>query len=340
MVTHPAPGTLVSASTEPLRAHERFDFWHNLCRRSVVDVECEPVAGEDFHACAKGIAFERLSLVRMDMSAHRAIRRPDKANDSDADGVLFAFVTAGELELEQDGRSVRIGAGDGTCCVVARPFVARYERRSSFTLLRLGGHLWTRPSTQEKQFTAKSLANAGQLGPMTSRFVRDFGSAIETLDIFAINRLAEVCVDLLDASIDVMTDEVDPFRSSYKRATLVRVKQFIQSNLDDRDLRGEDVALRLKLSTRYLNRLFESEGTSVGRYIWSQRLERASRNLVNPRLRRQSISTIAYEAGFKNLSHFSYVFHARYGMSPSDYRRFSMNQAEAPPALTFGRESS
>lgn len=337
MEAHLVAGTRIAASTESVRKSDRLEYWRNVCR----SVEIEPIPGEDFRASAKGIMLDRLNVMHMDVSAHSVVRQPEKANDAHADGVLVTFVTSGELLFEQDGRSARISGGDAICGVVGRPFAARYEREGSFTLLRLSGHLWTRPTKLERNFTAKSLANAGQLGQLTSRFIRDLGGMIETLDPFAINRLSQVCVDLLDACIDVMTDEVDPSRSSYKNATLIRVKQFIEANLDDRDLRGQDVASRLKLSTRYLNRLFESEGTSVSRFIWGQRLERAARNLLNPRLRRQSISAIAYEAGFKNLSHFSYAFHERFGMRPSDYRRSSStSEGGALPALTFGRESS
>jgi len=42
--------------------------------------------------------------------------------------------------------------------------------------------------------------------------------------------------------------------------------------------------------------------------------------LSDPRLAEQTISTIAYEAGFGDLSHFNRAFRRRYGETPSDVR--------------------
>ena len=42
--------------------------------------------------------------------------------------------------------------------------------------------------------------------------------------------------------------------------------------------------------------------------------------LSNPLLAEQTISTIAYEAGFGDLSHFNRAFRRRYGQAPSDVR--------------------
>ena len=42
--------------------------------------------------------------------------------------------------------------------------------------------------------------------------------------------------------------------------------------------------------------------------------------LSDPRLAERTISAIAYDAGFGDLSHFNRAFHRRYGETPSDVR--------------------
>jgi AraC-like DNA-binding protein len=42
--------------------------------------------------------------------------------------------------------------------------------------------------------------------------------------------------------------------------------------------------------------------------------------LSNPLLAERTISTIAYETGFGDLSHFNRAFRRRYGETPSDVR--------------------
>ena len=56
------------------------------------------------------------------------------------------------------------------------------------------------------------------------------------------------------------------------------------------------------------------------RFLLDQRLSRAHRMLSNPVLAERTISTIAYEAGFGDLSHFNRAFLRRYGATPSDVR--------------------
>lgn len=80
------------------------------------------------------------------------------------------------------------------------------------------------------------------------------------------------------------------------------------------------MASTLKLSPRYINKLFEADGTSLSRYIWRRRIERAATDLRDPAMRALGISAIAMALGFNDLSHFSRVFRQRFGMSPRDYR--------------------
>jgi AraC-like DNA-binding protein len=66
--------------------------------------------------------------------------------------------------------------------------------------------------------------------------------------------------------------------------------------------------------------LFESDGTTFSRFLLDQRLARAHRMLNNPLPAERTISAIAYEAGFGDLSHFNRAFRRRYGATPSDIR--------------------
>lgn len=91
-------------------------------------------------------------------------------------------------------------------------------------------------------------------------------------------------------------------------------------HLTNAELDCAAVAAALKLSPRYINQLLEAEGTSLSRYIWRQRLDRAASDLRNPAWSRRSISVIAMSHGFNDLSHFSKAFRQAFGTSPRDYR--------------------
>lgn len=89
-------------------------------------------------------------------------------------------------------------------------------------------------------------------------------------------------------------------------------------------LSADEVARRHRLSTRYVRKLFESDGTSLSEFTLRQRLLRAHRMLSDPRYAGRSITAIAFEAGFNDLSYFNRVFRRRYEATPSDIRASSL----------------
>ena len=80
------------------------------------------------------------------------------------------------------------------------------------------------------------------------------------------------------------------------------------------------LADRHHCTERYLQRLFEAEGTTFTAYVQEQRLLRACRLLVDPRRAREKISAVAYDCGFGDVSYFNRVFRRRYGAAPSEFR--------------------
>jgi AraC-like DNA-binding protein len=102
---------------------------------------------------------------------------------------------------------------------------------------------------------------------------------------------------------------------------MLNIKAYIEANLGNPDLGPEEIARASFISTRYLHKLFESEGTSVCRWIRSARLERCRRDLADPALRGRTILEVASRWGLTGPQHFSRLFRAAYGCSPSDYRR-------------------
>ena len=77
----------------------------------------------------------------------------------------------------------------------------------------------------------------------------------------------------------------------------------------------------------YLQRLFESEGTTFTEYVTQQRLARAYRTLSDPRLLDRTVTAIAFDVGFGNLSYFNRLFRRAYGATPSDVRAAALGNA-------------
>ena len=78
------------------------------------------------------------------------------------------------------------------------------------------------------------------------------------------------------------------------------------------------LATQLGVSLRRLQEVFQARGTTLSDCIWDMRLEFA-RSLLAANHAPNSVSTVAYAAGFTDVAHFSRRFKQRYGVAPSMY---------------------
>jgi AraC-like DNA-binding protein len=104
-----------------------------------------------------------------------------------------------------------------------------------------------------------------------------------------------------------------------------RIKDYIHQHLDDPALDPARIAAAAHISTRYLHKLFEAEHHTVALYIKGLRLDRARRDLMDPRLAHRPIAAVAHTRGFHDLSGFNRAFKAAYGVSPKDLRAPTAN---------------
>jgi AraC-like DNA-binding protein len=103
---------------------------------------------------------------------------------------------------------------------------------------------------------------------------------------------------------------------------LCRVKEFIEHHLADPSLNTDAISRGVGLSPRYINKLFDEEGSSSSllRYVWARRLEHCRRDLSDVAQIGHRVSDIALRWGFNDFSHFSRAFKARFNMSPRQFR--------------------
>lgn len=84
------------------------------------------------------------------------------------------------------------------------------------------------------------------------------------------------------------------------------------------DCSAAAIARQLGLSTRYLHRLMEATGRTVSEHVNDRRLAAVAEQLERGE-RGAHITGLAYDAGFRDLSHFNRRFRARYGETPRAY---------------------
>ncbi|WEX90694.1 helix-turn-helix transcriptional regulator [Sinorhizobium garamanticum] len=103
---------------------------------------------------------------------------------------------------------------------------------------------------------------------------------------------------------------------------MASIKKLIEQNLANGSFSITDVAGAEGITPRAIQKFFSREGTTFSRYLLGRRLALA-KGLILAEGSSCSISQIAYNVGFNDLSYFNRTFRSRYGVRPSDLRRLA-----------------
>jgi len=118
-----------------------------------------------------------------------------------------------------------------------------------------------------------------------------------------------------------------------------RIVEFIESHLGDQNLSPKKIAASSRISLSYLYSLFNDNDTTVGQFVQAKRLQRAYEILVADPNGRRTVSEVAYEVGFKNVSHFSRSFSRHFRIAPRDARQAVIREPH-PALMTVHLKSS
>jgi AraC-like DNA-binding protein len=309
---------VVRFSTADYPPHERLDACREIYGRTLSKRYIEPLLAEQFHTEATLRRMPGLGIVTARRSA-AIYRLPREFIDNDD-----VFVTIGltsSYEVHQFGRLLNLKAGEAIVLTASEPgFVmvptyseyinVRAPRRTLSSLIADLDAAYGRPIPAEN--------------PALRLLTRYIGIIEETESLTApdLRRQAVTHIhDLMALAIGATRDAAEIAKSRGARAARLRaIKQDIATRLDQPGLSVATIAARHRVKPRWVQRLFESDGTTFTEYVLAQRLVAAHRLLTDPLLANQKVNTIALDIGFGDLSYFNRAFRRRYGMTPSELR--------------------
>jgi transcriptional regulator GlxA family with amidase domain len=133
------------------------------------------------------------------------------------------------------------------------------------------------------------------------------------------NHIHDLCALAVGATPDAT--EVAKGRG-VRAARLHAIGADIAQNIDG-DVSVTALARRQDVTPRYIQKLFQGEGSTLSRFVLGQRLARAHRRLTDPRHADVTVAAIAYATGFHDISTFNREFRRQFGMTPTDVRAAS-----------------
>jgi AraC-like DNA-binding protein len=212
--------------------------------------------------------------------------------------------------------------GDLTVYDTSRPYSLLFGEEFRNLIMMFPKDRLDIPIPFTEQLTAVSFAQEHSgLTPVITTFLSQFPAQLTHLSDRVRAKLAHTSLDLMGTLFSTILD-ADPGQRDPHQVLLQKIYSYIDLHLASPELSPGSIAAAHYISTRHLHSLFRQADTTVSTWIRERRLERCRTDLLDPVLSDRTVSAIAARWGFTDAAHFSRVFKASYGVSPSELRRF------------------
>jgi AraC-like DNA-binding protein len=311
---------IVEFSTESLPEQDRAAYWREHYGHIMLRVDLEPAKDTAFEACITSLALPGLHILEASSSPAKISRTGAYLADGNDDAVL-AINRRGSVIVSSGGREQSLRENEAILLTGNEP--TSFHRTSmgeSFTL-RVPRAMLASTIVDTDEAVMRVIPEArGALRLLTEYTHLLFESGV-ALDSQLLNLSVTHVHDLLALTIGPTADFAETARTRGLRAARLKLaKSYIIEHSYRRDLTVGSVAVHLSVTPRYVQRMFEADGTTFSEFLVGQRLARAHRLLCEPHSLHTAISTIAYDAGFGDLSYFNRRFRRLYGLTPRDVR--------------------
>lgn len=257
-----------------------------------------------------GVALSTTSASRVRRRAHHLVN----------DDLVLRVNLSGSRTLTQCGREAVVGPGAAVLSSGAEvsAAVTTDQRFLSFRVP-LTSIKALVPDVEDR--VARTIPRDADGLPMLTRY----GDLLLDAAATATPQLQQLAVthvnDLIALTLGATGDHAATARlRGVRAARLAEIKAGIDTRLSDPGLCVAAIARQHRLPVRYVQRLFESDGSTFTEFLLERRLAQAHRVLSDRRFRARPIGSIAFEAGFANQAYFNRTFRTRFGATPSDIR--------------------
>lgn len=285
-------------------------------------LDCIPEDESMFSGELSVIELPRMGISKFTADAVRTVRHAKTAVDEDLAIIFPTFKNEdfGHLGVEgtvKPGEIVILNASENYWTTIS-------DNSSNITVKINRALMQDRVPFIDRTYGRKEVANSGFV-PLIAQLAAQALAAGPLLDDQQLRRLDENILDLMCLMLETPScaSPRESCRESLLSVTFNRGLDFITANFRDSELTPEDLATALRVSTRYVHKVFQAHGTTFGKEVLMARLAESDRLLkggVSGRFKPSSMADIAYASGFSSQSYFSARFKDHYGVTPSEFR--------------------
>ncbi len=304
---------LQAIDTNSVAARDRLPFWTELADKFIAPLTIEVPDHSAFEARMYRAALRDCEIISPCSSPARIYNHPG----TDVGMLNLQLQHVGSSINETGGHTSLLNEGDFLLFDPSQPLELTFTEATQTIVLRLPIAYIEARMPRLRQMVGIPVRGDSGAGALFSRFLRTAWSQLETGENDWGDTMSDVIWPLLDlAYSSVRPGDMDLGRRDLRRRAVL---DLIEAHLCEPELDTHRIADRVGVSSRYVQLLFAEMATTPSAYIQRRRLERAASRLDKER-GDATITGIAFDIGFNDLSSFCRAFRRRFGMSPSDYR--------------------
>lgn len=310
-------------STGQVHPRDRFDYWHSVACKQIVEHDCRPDTRTGFDAEIRVGSLGHLNLVQFHNSPMQVAHTAAHVSHTKSDDLFVCRQASGQVIIEQDAREVLLDVGLITLVDPLLPYKAKFLKGSTTLVIKVPrGELEARLG-RTHDLTARPINFDRAEHTLAAALFGALPSRIGKMNPVSEEIVGTHTLDLLAISLSSAVDGRRARPSSPRAMTLMRLRAVIEARLADHNLDVRTVAAAAGVSVRYANEVLAEQETSIGRLILTRRLARCRSALQDPMQAHRTISEIAHGWGFSDMTHFGRCFKQAFGTSPSEFQHLS-----------------
>lgn len=256
----------------------------------------------------------RVASMRSDPMVVRREGTHIARNVDDAYSILFPLDHT--VSLSQRGRQGSAGAGDFFFANIGEALEYQQHEPTAVQLFLAPGPMLRERIPDADDGAAQSFSHV----PMHRIFhdsARAFCTNASSLTADEIGKVTASLIDLL--ALVMLGADISCSETSVLSAHRRQALRLIERHFADPGFTVERLVAMMKLSDRYLQRIFASGEETCSDVIRRRRIREAQRLLEARQSSKVRVSQVGYAVGFSDPAHFSRVFRQIVGCAPRDY---------------------
>ena len=297
------------------------DYWQDAISQVFVPLTCNVSVQDGFFGALSAKHIGNIQLVEIKGYGQHVERHASNIRHSHHDEILFIFLIEGQMGVQYHGREQCLSKGQFIFHDTQQPYDLYLNGQFNQLVLMFPREQFQQYFGRPDQLCGHAFGDGHPLKILLLNYAHDLFWFPEQ----ASTELQQVVLHkFFDLLRYVVLDQVkDKTPRSSSHSMLVQVKHLILEHLNNSGLSIHDIAQDLRISSRYISKLFQQNETTFGRYVMQSRLQLAKKMLIQTNEHTHKINQIAYQCGFDDMSKFSREFRKHYGISPSMMRKIN-----------------